>query len=68
MKKIRLIRTVKQEMYFCEDDFGGIEEFNEFVLELKSDKDFREDTFYDNLDDDCDGESSDISLIEEVEN
>ena len=49
MKEITLFRVVKQSMFFCEDDFETVEEFDKFVDELKSNEDFLLDTFYDNL-------------------
>jgi len=50
MKEITLFRVVKQSMFFCEDDFETVEEFDKFVDELKSNEDFLLDTFYDNFD------------------
>jgi hypothetical protein len=56
MKEITLFRIVKQSMYFCEEDFETVEEYDEFVDELKSNEDFLLDTFYDNFD----GENEEI--------
>jgi hypothetical protein len=64
MKSITLFRTVKQEITFYEDDFETIEQFDQFVLDIESDKDLRCDTFYDNLDDDCDVEWSEVMIKE----
>jgi len=50
MKEIKLFRIVKQSMYFCEEDFETVEEYDKFVDELKSNEDFLLDTFYDNFD------------------
>ena len=61
MKKVTLFRVVKQSMFFCEDDFDTVEAFDKFVDELKSNRDFLLDTFYDN----CDGENEEI--ISDVE-
>jgi hypothetical protein len=36
-------------MYFCEEDFETVEEYDKFVDELKSNEDFLLDTFYDNF-------------------
>jgi hypothetical protein len=49
MKEIKLFRVVKQSMFFCEDDFETVEEFDKFVDELKSNEEFLLDTFYDNF-------------------
>jgi hypothetical protein len=49
MKQITLFRVVKQSMYFCEDDFKTVEEYDKFVDELKSNEEFLLDTFYDNF-------------------
>jgi hypothetical protein len=53
-------------MYFCEDDFETVEEYDKFVDELKSNEDFLLDTFYDNLDgnDRYDGIISDVEIEE----
>ena len=56
MKEIKLFRIVKQSMYFCEEDFETVEEYDKFVDELKSNEDFLLDTFYDNFD----GENEEI--------
>ena len=48
---ITMSRIVKQIVTFDEMDFETVEEWNEFVLNLKSDKGFMLDHFYDNLDD-----------------
>ena len=56
MKKVTLFRVVKQSMFFCEDDFESVKEYDKFVDELKSNKDFLLDTFYDN----CDGSNEEI--------
>jgi hypothetical protein len=56
MKQIKLFRIVKQSMYFCEEDFETVEEYDKFVDELKSNEDFLLDTFYDNFD----GENEEI--------
>ena len=58
MKEITLFRVVKQSMFFCEDDFETVEEFDKFVDELKSNEDFLLDTFYDNFD----GENEEIII------
>jgi hypothetical protein len=50
IKEITLSRIIKQEVVFCEWDFETVEEFDEFVLKLKSDKDFMLDHFFDNVD------------------
>jgi hypothetical protein len=63
-KSITLSRIVREEITFYEDDFKTIEEFDQFVLELKSNQDFRYDTFYDNLDDDCEVDSSEVIIKE----
>ena len=49
MKEITLFRVVKQSMFFCEDDFETVEEYDKFVDELKSNEEFLLDTFYDNF-------------------
>ena len=49
MKQITLFRVVKQSMFFCEDDFETVEEYDKFVDELKSNEEFLLDTFYDNF-------------------
>jgi hypothetical protein len=64
MKSVNLFRVVKQSMTFCEDDFESVEEFDKFVDELKSNNDFLLDTFYDNLDDDCDIIINDVDIEE----
>ena len=48
---ITMSRIVKQTVTFDEMDFETVEEWNEFVLNLKSDEGFMLDHFYDNLDD-----------------
>ena len=63
MKKVTLFRIVKQSVTFYEDDFNTIEEFDKFVDELKSNKDFLLDTFYDN----CDGSNEEIISNVEIE-
>jgi hypothetical protein len=63
MKEIRLFRVVKQSMFFCEDDFETIEEYDKFVDELKSNEEFLLDTFYDNFD----GENEEIISNVEIE-
>jgi hypothetical protein len=50
IKEITLSRIIKQEVVFCEWDFETVEEFDEFVLKLKSDEDFMLDHFFDNVD------------------
>jgi hypothetical protein len=50
IKEITLSRIIKQEVVFCEWDFETVEEFDEFVLKLKSDKDFMLAHFFDNVD------------------
>ena len=50
-------------MFFCEDDFETVEEFDKFVDELKSNEDFLLDTFYDNFD----GENEEIISDVEIE-
>ena len=66
MKQIKLFRIVKQSMYFCEEDFETVEEYDKFVDELKSNEDFLLDTFYDNFDDNdrYDGIISDVEIEE----
>jgi hypothetical protein len=65
MKEITLFRVVKQSMFFCEDDFESVEEFDKFVDELKSNEDFLLDTFYDNFYDDGGDEIiSDVEIEE----
>ena len=66
MKQIKLFRIVKQSMYFCEEDFETVEEYDKFVDELKSNEDFLLDTFYDNFDgnDRYDGIISDVEIEE----
>ncbi len=61
-KSITLSRTVREEITFYEDDFETIEEFDQFVLDLKLSPNLRYDTFYDNLDDDCEVESSEVII------
>ena len=63
MKEIKLFRIVKQSMYFCEEDFETVEEYDKFVDELKSNEDFLLDTFYDNFD----GENEEIISDVEIE-
>jgi hypothetical protein len=63
MKEITLFRVVKQSMFFCEDDFETVEEFDKFVDELKSNEEFLLDTFYDNFD----GEGEEIISDVEIE-
>jgi len=58
-----LILYLKQIMFFCEDDFETVEEFDKFVDELKSNEDFLLDTFYDNFD----GENEEIISDVEIE-
>ena len=48
MKKVTLFRVVKQSMFFCEDDFESVKEYDKFVDELINDGVFALDTFYDN--------------------
>jgi hypothetical protein len=50
-------------MYFCEDDFETVEEYDKFVDELKSNEEFLLDTFYDNFD----GEGEEIISDVEIE-
>ena len=64
MKQIKLFRIVKQSMYFCEDDFETVEEYDKFVDELKSNEDFLLDTFYDNFDGENEKIISDIKTKE----
>ena len=64
MKEIRLFRVVKQSMFFCEDDFETIEEYDKFVAKLKSNKDFLLDTFYDNFDGDNEEIISNVEIEE----
>ena len=63
MKQIKLFRIVKQSMYFCEDDFETVEEYDKFVGVLKSNEEFLLDTFYDNFD----GEGEEIISDVEIE-
>jgi hypothetical protein len=63
MKEIKLFRIVKQSMYFCEEDFETVEEYDKFVDELKSNEEFLLDTFYDNFD----GEGEEIISDVEIE-
>jgi len=62
LKSITLSRTAREEITFYEDDFETVEEFDQFVLDLKSNPNLRYDTFYDNLDDDCEVESSEVII------
>lgn len=62
LKSITLSRTVREEITFYEDDFETVEEFDQFVLDLKLSPNLRYDTFYDNLDDDCEVESSEVII------
>jgi len=64
MKQITLFRVVKQSMYFCEDDFETVEEYDKFVDELKSNEDFLLDTFYDNFDGENEKIISDVKTKE----
>jgi hypothetical protein len=64
MKEIKLFRIVKQSMYFCEEDFETVEEYDKFVDELKSNEDFLLDTFYDNFDGENEKIISDIKTKE----
>ena len=64
MKEIKLFRIVKQSMYFCEDDFETVEEYDKFVDELKSNEDFLLDTFYDNFDGENEKIISDVKTKE----
>ena len=50
IKEITLSRIIKQEVVFCEWDFETVEEFDEFVLKLKSDENFMLDHFFHNVD------------------
>ena len=63
MKEITLFRVVKQSMFFCEDDFESVEEYDKFVDELKSNEEFLLDTFYDNFD----GDNEEIISNGEIE-
>ena len=62
LKSITLSRTAREEITFYEDDFETVEEFDQFVLDLKLSPNLRYDTFYDNLDDDCEVESSEVII------
>ena len=64
MKEITLFRVVKQSMFFCEDDFESVEEFDKFVDELKSNEEFLLDTFYDNFDGDNEEIISNVEIEE----
>jgi len=64
MKEIKLFRIVEQSMYFCEDDFETVEEYDKFVDELKSNEDFLLDTFYDNFDGENEKIISDVKTKE----
>ena len=64
MKEITLFRIVKQSMYFCEEDFETVEEYDKFVDELKSNEDFLLDTFYDNFDGENEKIISDVKTKE----
>jgi hypothetical protein len=64
MKQIKLFRIVKQSMYFCEEDFETVEEYDKFVDELKSNEDFLLDTFYDNFDGENEKIISDVKTKE----
>jgi len=64
MKEIKLFRIVKQSMYFCEEDFETVEEYDKFVDELKSNEDFLLDTFYDNFDGENEKIISDVKTKE----
>ena len=62
LKSITLSRTAREEITFYEDDFETVEEFDQFVLDSKLSPNLRYDTFYDNLDDDCEVESSEVII------
>ena len=64
MKEITLFRVVKQSMFFCEDDFESVEEYDKFVDELKSNEEFLLDTFYDNFDGDNEEIISNVEIEE----
>ena len=64
MKEIRLFRVVKQSVFFCEDDFESVEEYDKFVDELKSNEEFLLDTFYDNFDGDNEEIISNVEIEE----
>jgi hypothetical protein len=51
-------------MYFCEEDFETVEEYDKFVDELKSNEDFLLDTFYDNFDGENEKIISDVKTKE----
>jgi hypothetical protein len=50
MKEIRLSQTVTNYVFFCEDDFESEEEFNEFVNKIKTDGEYLDEVFYENVD------------------
>jgi hypothetical protein len=50
VEEVTLSFVIKQSVTFCVDDFDTREEFEEFILKLKSDEEFMLDHFYDNLD------------------
>ena len=64
MKEITLFRVVKQSMFFCEDDFESVEEYDKFVDELINDGVFALDTFYDNFDGDNEEIISNVEIEE----
>jgi hypothetical protein len=64
MKEIRLFRVVKQSVFFCEDDFESVEEYDKFVDELINDGVFALDTFYDNFDGDNEEIISNVEIEE----
>lgn len=50
MKEIRLSQTITNYVFFCEDDFESEEEFNEFVNKIKTDGEYLDEVFYENVD------------------
>jgi hypothetical protein len=50
MKEIRLSQTVTNYVFFCEDDFESEEAFNEFVNKIKTDGEYLDEVFYENVD------------------
>jgi hypothetical protein len=50
MKEIRLSQTVTNYVFFCEDDFESEEEFNEFINKIKTDGEYLDEVFYENVD------------------
>ena len=58
--EITMSRIIKQSVTFCREDFDTKKEWLEFCKKIKSDEEYMEDSFYENLDYD------DVELIEDV--